>query len=104
MPHVQNPWAARSWLRCGYPMARPEVGCIVVFWRGEPDGWSGHVGFVVGQDGDGNLMVCGGNQGDAVSIAAFRRARVLGYRWPVLPLPAPAVLPIVGGVLSQSEA
>jgi hypothetical protein len=27
-------------------------------------------------------MVLGGNQGNAVTVAPFDRARVLGYRWP----------------------
>ena len=74
--------AARSYLDWGVKLDAPAVGCVVVFWRGRPDGWSGHVGFVVGVLPDGRLWVLGGNQGDAVSIAPFDTKRVLGYRAP----------------------
>jgi hypothetical protein len=43
----------------------------------------GHVGFVVGRDARGRLIVRGGNQGDMVSDAPFDTARVAGYRWPL---------------------
>lgn len=74
--------AARAWLKYGVPLDRPAYGCIVIFWRGSRNGWSGHVGFVVGQDRNGNLMVLGGNQSDAVNVKPFSRSRLLGYRWP----------------------
>lgn len=70
--------SAKSYLTWGVEVRAPIYGCIVVFTR---DG-GGHVGFVVGQDTKGRLMVLGGNQGNAVSIAPFDRARVAGYRWP----------------------
>lgn len=69
---------ARAFLAWGLPLGKPVVGCIAVFER--PGG--GHVGFVVGQDRRGRLLVLGGNQGDKVSIAVFDRNRVVGYRWP----------------------
>lgn len=81
--------AARSYNTYGVQLTRPAYGCIVVFWRGSPTGFSGHVGFVVGQDANGNLMVLGGNQGNQVSIIPFSRSRVLSYRWPSI---APAEL------------
>lgn len=104
---VKGPAGARNWLKCGVPLDRPAVGCIVVFWRGSPSGWSGHVGFVVGQDRDGNLMVLGGNQGDAVSIKPFSRSRVLGYRWPsIWPTEERFALPVLAsdGKVSTDEA
>ena len=70
--------SARAWLDWGLKLDAPCLGCIVVFSR---DG-GGHVGMVVGKDTQGRLMVLGGNQGDAVSIAAFTLDRVLGYRFP----------------------
>jgi uncharacterized protein (TIGR02594 family) len=101
-------WAgARNWLNFGVDLSGPRVGCVVVFWRGSPKGWSGHVGFVVGKDAKGNLMVLGGNQGNAVSIKPFSRDRVLGYRWPAVePLPPDAALPVLtsDGALSNNEA
>lgn len=100
--------AARSYLKWGATLPAPVVGCIVVFWRGSPSGWSGHVGFVVGKDQRGNLMVLGGNQGDMVSIKPFGRDRVLGYRWPSPgPNPGPVgTLPLVtsDGRVSTNEA
>jgi uncharacterized protein (TIGR02594 family) len=99
---------ARSYTRWGLGVA-PAVGAIVVFSR-PPSPTSGHVGFVVGRDQHGRLMVLGGNQGDAVNIRAFTLDRVLGYRWPPgHPLPKPGNvkdLPVVrsDGSVSTNEA
>ena len=82
LPIVSGGAAARSWLKLPVKLDRPAVGCVVIFWRGSPSGWSGHVGFVVGRDKPGNLMVLGGNQADAVNVKPFAVNRVLGYRWP----------------------
>lgn len=104
---VKNPWGARNWLNFGVKQAQPAVGSVVVFWRGSVNGWSGHVGFVVGQDQAENLMVVGGNQGDAVSLKPFGRERVLGYRWPAgQPLPTAGPLPVIlsDGRVSRNEA
>lgn len=107
LPIVPGPAGARNWLKLGVPLDRPAVGCVVVFWRGKPSGWSGHVGFVVGRDRFGNLMVLGGNQGDAVTIKPFSRDRVLGYRWPsVWPTKERFDLPLLtsDGKVSTDEA
>lgn len=72
---------ARSYQNWGQPCG-PIPGAIVVFWRGSKNGTSGHVGFVTGRDQYGNLMVLGGNQGDAVNVKPFETSRVLAYRWP----------------------
>lgn len=73
---------ARSYLQWGKTLAKPYPGCVAVFSRGDPRGTEGHVGFYVGEDERG-ILVLGGNQGDAVSIAPQSRARLLGYRAPV---------------------
>lgn len=73
---------ARSYLSWGQKLDYPLMGCIVVLHRGDPKGWQGHVGFVVGQAENGDLAVLGGNQGNAVSVAIFPRSRVLGYQFP----------------------
>lgn len=98
--------AARSYLKWGTALSKPAYGCVVVFWRGSPSGWSGHVGFVVGKDQRGNLMVLGGNQGDMVSIKPFGAERVLGYRWPAGAAAPNYTLPLLNsdGRLSQNEA
>lgn len=101
---------ARAWMTWGRKLIGPAVGAVVVFWRGSPDGASGHVGFVVGRDEANRLMVLGGNQSNAVTIDPFDRARVLAYRWPAgepLPDAGLAHLPIVdsgGRPSSRDEA
>jgi len=103
--------SARAWLKLPVKIDKPAVGCVVVFWRGSKNGASGHVGFVVGKDQKGNLMVLGGNQSDAINIKPFAMSgpndRVLGYRWPGFhPYPERFDLPIVtsDGKLSTNEA
>lgn len=95
---------AKDWLNWGTPTAAPIIGAIVVFERQG----GGHVGFVVGKDKSGNLMVLGGNQGDAVNIRPFAMSRVAGYRWPsgVARPSATPQLPILAsnGQLSTNEA
>lgn len=77
--------SAASYLTWGVRLDGPAHGCIVVFSR---EG-GGHVGFVIGIDRAGNLLVLGGNQGDQVCIKAFPRERVTGFRWPVdIPIPS----------------
>lgn len=93
--------AAKSYMSWGVPLQEPAIGCIVVLGR---EG-GGHVAFCAGQDNWGNLLLLGGNQGDAVNISAFARGRVLGYRWPAaVPLPPPGPLPVGRAELSRSEA
>lgn len=101
-------YRARDWLNTGTRLERPAYGCIAVFERKG----GGHVGFVVGQDKEGNLLILGGNQGNRVSVAPFERSRVLGYVWPSLangkaamPRPERFKLPVLKniGALSQNE-
>lgn len=62
----------------GTRLNAPAYGCIAVMSRSG----GGHVGFVVGKDAQGRVLVLGGNQGDAVSIAAFPMNRVTAWIWP----------------------
>lgn len=99
--------SARAWLKLPVKIDKPAVGAVVVFWRGSKRGASGHVGFVVGKDQRGNLMVLGGNQGDAVTIKPFGKDRILGYRWPgIMPYASRYRLPIISsdGKVSTNEA
>lgn len=73
---------ARDFLKIGTATDKPSDGDIVVFSRGDPNGWQGHVGFYAGRDKSGNILVLGGNQGNKVSIAAYPASRVLGFRKP----------------------
>lgn len=70
---------ARSWLSWGRPTDSPRPGSIVVLWRGSRAGWEGHVGFYLGEAG-GVVILLGGNQGDRVSVSAYSKERLLGYR------------------------
>jgi len=104
--------AARSynWQAWGTVITEPCVGCVVVFWRGKRKGAYGHVGYVVGRDQHGNIMVLGGNQRDMVSVRPFDLKRVLSYHYPKgFALPAKiglSTLPVVNsnGRLSTNEA
>lgn len=93
--------SAASYMTWGQRLAQPVPGCIAVFTRAG----GGHVGFVVGQDKDGNLQVLGGNQGDMVKVSTFGRARVTGYRWPSgVPVPAEPLPVVAAAAFSTKEA
>ena len=77
-----NTLLARDFLKVGTATENPREGDIVVLSRGDPNGWQGHVGFYVGRDRRGNVLVLGGNQGNAVSVSPFPASQVLGYRTP----------------------
>lgn len=81
---------ARSWLRVGEPIDLDSASTahvdVVILQRGDgpqpgPDVIQalGHVGLFYGFDGE-HVRLLGGNQGNAVSVASFPRARVLGVR------------------------
>lgn len=90
--------SAKSYMAWGIPLSRPVYGCIAVFSRKG----GGHVGFVIADDGKGRLLILGGNQSDAVSIAPFDKNRVVGYRWPqAVPVPVEP-LPIIGSTMKSS--
>lgn len=72
---------ARSYLEWGEKLREPRPGCVVVFKRGNSS-WQGHVAFFVGRTKT-HIQVLGGNQGNQVSIASYKKADLLGYRWPV---------------------
>lgn len=71
-------YRASAWDDAGRRLGKPAYGCLVTFTRTG----GGHVGFVVGKDPAGNLMVLGGNQADAVNIKPFARSRATAFVWP----------------------
>lgn len=73
---------ARSFLDIGESVQLLEAnpGDIVVFWRGDPKGWTGHVAFFWARRDDDTIEVLGGNQSNAVSIATYPIRRILGIR------------------------
>ena len=81
---------ARSWLDWGgICLGFPTYGCVTVLWRESPTSWKGHVGFYMGREGS-QVVLLGGNQGNAVSIRNYPESRVLGYRWPISAMPLPS--------------
>lgn len=99
--------AARSYEGWGQALQSPVYGCIGVKSRAGGAAWQGHVGFVVGATAD-NIIMLGGNQGNAVSIASFARRSFTAFRYPAsvdlpkmnYPLPAS----VAGALRSASEA
>lgn len=71
---------ARSWMQWGFPLEHPRPGCVVVLWRESRESGKGHVGFFEAMDGS-NILILGGNQGNAVSVRPYPRSRLLGWRW-----------------------
>lgn len=78
IPFPKDYARAKAWAGWGTKLDRPVRGCVVVFGRQG----GGHVGFVVGEDPNGDLLVLGGNQNDAVRVSKFLRGAALAYRWP----------------------
>jgi uncharacterized protein (TIGR02594 family) len=87
---------ARSYLNFGtkVELADAREGDIAVFARGNSE-WQGHVAFFVKATAT-QITVLGGNQSDAVTIANYPKARLLGIRRPISSEtnPAPSVLGI----------
>jgi uncharacterized protein (TIGR02594 family) len=79
-PLPANPLGARQWIKFGDAVPA-QFGAVLVFWRGSPDGWLGHVGLYWAED-ELYFHVLGGNQSNAVSIAKVPKSRLIGARWP----------------------
>ncbi len=69
---------ARSWLNVGQKVTEPKLGDLVVYWRGSPDGWKGHVGIFIREE-KGVIYTLGGNQRNQVNITAYSSERLLNY-------------------------
>lgn len=59
-------------------IAKPELGCLVIFSRGSQS-WQGHVGFYLDYY-RGLIRILGGNQKNRVGINAYSTKKLLGYR------------------------
>ena len=72
-----------------------------------PDPAQGHVGFYIGET-PANLLLLGGNQHNAVSVAPFPKSRVIGLRWPATHTPlaqsAPPATPVSPAVFAAALA
>jgi uncharacterized protein (TIGR02594 family) len=90
---------AKAWLEYGERLEKPCLGCIVIFDRKG----GGHVGFAIGKDRLGRLLILGGNQGNQVSVMPFDTTRVLGYRMP-FGFSTSTLLPIISNESASSES
>lgn len=91
--------SSKSYIDYGIKLSEPKYGCIVVFSRSG----GGHVGFCVGKTKDGNLLILGGNQSDAVNIKSFPTDRVIAYRYPDVGFIDNRLLPIGEAGMSIKE-
>lgn len=71
---------ARSWLNMGLEETdKPEAGrTIVVFHRGDPNSWMGHVTAYVHHD-ENYIYGTGGNQGNQIKTSTYKHSRKLAY-------------------------
>lgn len=102
-----SPYAAQSWTRFGIDITEtgPRLGAVMVFWRGSPSSWKGHVGFYNGETDD-SYSILGGNQSNRVSITRIKKERLLSIRWPEsFPYAGAAPRTVVtSGEISTNEA
>ena len=103
-PQPENPLGARQWLTFGIDCV-PQLGAVLVFYRGERSGWMGHTGQYVGEDSTA-YHVLGGNQDNAVNVKRVAKRRFLGARWPELGGDPPGIIRRLDrrGRLSTNEA
>lgn len=85
-PLPNHPLWSWGWLRFGV-ICEPQLGCVLVFYRGDIAKQIGHVAFYLSEEAD-DFIVLGANQSDAVSVKRMPKARMLASRWPrTWPLP-----------------
>ncbi len=98
LPYPKLYMRAKAWLDYGEKLEKPCLGCLVIFDRKG----GGHVGFAIGKDRAGRLLILGGNQGNQVSVLPFDTERVLGYRMP-FGVATRTPLPIISNADAVSE-
>ncbi len=77
-PLPANPFWAQGWASFGIDVKAPLVGSIgVIRWSAK----AGHVGFVAGVEG-GKVVLLGGNQANAITLASFPRDKFIAFRHP----------------------
>lgn len=73
---------ARSWLDSGAivpDLNQARTGDVLIFWRGSPDSWQGHVCLYDSHEGQ-DILCLGGNQGNMVKRQHYKKDRLLGIR------------------------
>lgn len=77
-PLPANPFWAQGWAKFGIEAPGPIVGAIgVIRWTET----TGHVGVVAGVERD-RIVLLGGNQQNAITLASFPKDKFIAYRWP----------------------
>ena len=79
-----NTHGSRAFLKQGKATTTPAKGDIVVMWNDNPKtggktGYGGHVGIYLSETSE-HVLVLSGNADDSVTVTAFKKERVLGYR------------------------
>lgn len=73
---------ARSFLKYGEEVKKPQLGDIVVLWRDSINSGLGHVGFFI-RETPSFIYILGGNQGDQVNISKYSKKYLLAFRRPI---------------------
>lgn len=93
-----NPFWAQAWASFGIDVREPIVGAIgVIRWSAK----AGHVGVVAGVEA-GKVILLGGNQSNAITLASFPRDRFIAFRWPKT-YPVKAYPPLRGKAVALDE-
>lgn len=72
----------RNW---GQKLAKPALGAVAFIDWGKVNSkkkGKGHVGFVVGRDQRGRIVLLGGNQGNQVKYSGFKESDIASYHLP----------------------
>lgn len=82
--NVRDQFRAKGWAYDLGSGTTPEPGDIIVWWRGQPDGWMGHIG-LVHHTADGIVYTIEGNKGEfpapvrSFSYVQSRIDKLLGF-------------------------
>lgn len=99
---------ARAHLKWGMAVEEDDwrVGDTVIFLRlvqGKDNGINGHIAFLLEWDDD-TVTVVGGNQGDRVSVAVYRRETILGVRRSRSVSSSRTIQKAVGSVVAETSS
>lgn len=98
LPIITRWSSSRAWATYGANLRTTHLapGALLIFWRGSPSSWQGHIGFYEGEDAT-HYHVLGGNQADSVNIMRIAKSRLVASRWP-------RDVPVLGGPVHLSSA
>lgn len=97
-------YRAKAFINFGTRIFHPAYGAIGVVKNSKG---KYHVGFVVGRNTQGDIMLLGGNQNDMVRVSAFKFQSFVAFVWPnyeYKDIPLAGTLPILDADFSASEA